>query len=150
MQLPSAQSIFVPFRVAKVRLKLLYLLVQLIFNLYSDVELNNAVIIFDEAHNVEKMCEESASTQITTTDIAMAIEELTHLMKAMEKNAEVFEIDSDVSKDFTLDDLVILKGLMLEFEKVVNDVPIRNFNGGDTYDGHYLQKLLERAGVIMP
>ena len=35
--------------------------------------LNNAVIILDEAHNIEKMCEESASVQITSTDIALCI-----------------------------------------------------------------------------
>lgn len=45
----------------------------------NKVDLNNTIIILDEAHNVEKMCEESASTQISSSDIAVAIEDVTHV-----------------------------------------------------------------------
>lgn len=45
----------------------------------NKVDLNNTIIILDEAHNVEKMCEESASTQISSSDIAVAIEDVSHV-----------------------------------------------------------------------
>lgn len=38
-------------------------------------------MIFDEAHNVEKMCEEAASLQIRSTDIALCIDEVTQVIK---------------------------------------------------------------------
>lgn len=45
----------------------------------NKVDLNNTIVILDEAHNVEKMCEESASTQISSSDIAIAIEDVSHV-----------------------------------------------------------------------
>ena len=37
------------------------------------------VVILDEAHNVERMCEESASLQLRSTDVALCIEEVTQV-----------------------------------------------------------------------
>lgn len=40
----------------------------------------DAVVIFDEGHNVEGVCEDNASAELSTTDIAMAVGELTQLL----------------------------------------------------------------------
>lgn len=45
----------------------------------SNISLTNAIIILDEAHNVEKMCEDSASIQFASSEIAVCIEEVTHV-----------------------------------------------------------------------
>lgn len=45
----------------------------------NNVSLSNTIVILDEAHNVEKMCEDSASIQITSSEIAVCIEEITHV-----------------------------------------------------------------------
>lgn len=45
----------------------------------NKIDLQNTIIILDEAHNVEKMCEESASTSISSTQIALAIEDVSHV-----------------------------------------------------------------------
>lgn len=52
---------------------------------------------------------------------------------------------SDTPRDISAEELMHLKTLLLNFEKVFDDVEI----GGDskTYDGDYLLKLLENAGV---
>lgn len=42
----------------------------------NKIELQNTIVILDEAHNVEKMCEESASATISSTQIALAIEDV--------------------------------------------------------------------------
>jgi Rad3-related DNA helicase len=39
------------------------------------------VVILDEAHNVEKMCEESVSVRIRSTDVALCIQEITQVRK---------------------------------------------------------------------
>ena len=39
----------------------------------------NNVVILDEAHNIEKMCEESASLQIRSSDMALCIDEVTQV-----------------------------------------------------------------------
>lgn len=48
----------------------------------SNVQLTNTIIILDEAHNVEKMCEDSASMQIASSEVAVCIEEVTHVRDA--------------------------------------------------------------------
>ncbi|CAJ0950799.1 unnamed protein product, partial [Mesorhabditis belari] len=53
------------------------------------IDLNNSIVIFDEAHNIVNVCEESASSSITTTQISQAIAEL---KKAIEKQQEVDEL----------------------------------------------------------
>lgn len=45
----------------------------------NNVQLTNTIIILDEAHNVEKMCEDSASMQIASSEVAVCIEEITHV-----------------------------------------------------------------------
>lgn len=45
----------------------------------NKIDLQNTIVILDEAHNVEKMCEESASTIINSTQIALAIEDVSHV-----------------------------------------------------------------------
>lgn len=42
----------------------------------NQIELNGSIIILDEAHNVEKMCEDCAGTEITTTKISIAKRDL--------------------------------------------------------------------------
>lgn len=48
------------------------------------------MIILDEGHNVEKVCEESASIDIRSTDIALAIDELTNVMKMISETPGLF------------------------------------------------------------
>ena len=42
-----------------------------------DLDLTGAVVIFDEAHNIQKLCEESASVSITLADLALAVQDIT-------------------------------------------------------------------------
>lgn len=46
-----------------------------------DINLSNSVVIFDEAHNIEKVCEESASINFTCIDIKNCINDITHAIK---------------------------------------------------------------------
>lgn len=41
--------------------------------------LQNSIVILDEGHNVEKICEDSASYSLTSTDVAMCIGEVTEV-----------------------------------------------------------------------
>lgn len=45
----------------------------------NKIDLQNTIIILDEAHNVEKMCEESASAAIASSQIAVAIDDITQV-----------------------------------------------------------------------
>lgn len=45
----------------------------------NKVELANTIVILDEAHNVEKMCEDSASVQLASSEVATCIDDATHV-----------------------------------------------------------------------
>lgn len=45
----------------------------------NKVELHNTVVILDEAHNMEKICEDSVSIQIASSEIAVCIDDVTHV-----------------------------------------------------------------------
>lgn len=47
----------------------------------SNLNLKNAIIILDEAHNVGKVCEQSASTLITSTQLRVAIQDMNYVIK---------------------------------------------------------------------
>ncbi|GLH00003.1 Regulator of telomere elongation helicase 1 homolog [Gryllus bimaculatus] len=109
------------------------------------LELANSVIILDEAHNIEKVCEESVSHSLSNTDIAMCIEEISQVMKNLvERQESGFSLIDDESQppDFTADDLTLLKILFLELEKAVDDLP-----PGSTYPGNFMFELLQKADL---
>lgn len=46
---------------------------------HMDIDLENAIIILDEGHNVEKMCEDSACTLIDSSKIRIALRDLNYV-----------------------------------------------------------------------
>uniref|UniRef100_A0A8C3G854 Regulator of telomere elongation helicase 1 n=1 Tax=Cyclopterus lumpus TaxID=8103 RepID=A0A8C3G854_CYCLU len=64
-----------------------------------NIELNGAVVIFDEAHNVEKTCEESTSFDLTPYDVASAISAVDRLLVEQAK-------EDTVSEDFNVEGLI--------------------------------------------
>ncbi|XP_076749347.1 regulator of telomere elongation helicase 1 isoform X1 [Xylocopa sonorina] len=116
------------------------------------IDLQNNIILLDEAHNIEKVCEEAASLQICSTDIAMCIDEITTVMEDMAKDIEqqddfLAENAANIQKDFTADDLCILKAMFLELEKAIDAISIVKRDEGDTHPGGYIFELLEKAQI---
>ncbi|KAH8289163.1 hypothetical protein KR054_001059 [Drosophila jambulina] len=110
----------------------------------NKIELGNTIVILDEAHNIEKICEESASVQIRSSDVAMAIEDITHIMKIF-TSGESQDMAGDEPKDFTLDDLTLLKEMLLELEKAIDAVLVDNVSEGTTYPATMMYELLGKA-----
>ncbi|KAG7164976.1 regulator of telomere elongation helicase 1-like [Homarus americanus] len=115
------------------------------------IELQGNIIIFDEAHNVEKMCEEAASLQIRSTDIALCIDEVTQVMKKFQDISEGSDIAANDSQglpeDFNPDDLYTLKALFLELEKAIDAIQLPADGSGSTFPGSYMFELLEKADI---
>lgn len=114
----------------------------------NNISLQNSIIILDEAHNVEKMCEEAASIQLKSSDLALCIEEVTGVMKALEANKSL-ELDFDNDQEgatFTIEDLVTLKELLLRLEITIDNLMV-NLSGGTTHPGGYIFELLSAGGI---
>lgn len=71
-------------------------------------------------------------------------------MKDMAKDADLqndFLSENNVQKDFTAEDLYILKAMFLELEKAVDSIELKNRNEGDTFPGGFIFELLEKVEV---
>lgn len=54
----------------------------------QNLDLRNSVVIFDEGHNIENICEESASTGISSQSLALCIKETTRLLEMARNHGE--------------------------------------------------------------
>ncbi|KAG5877171.1 hypothetical protein JTB14_032123 [Gonioctena quinquepunctata] len=108
------------------------------------IETSDAVVILDEAHNVEKMCEDSASLQIKSSDVALAIEEITAIMKMMSNETLSFD---DSPKDFDPEHLCTLKQIFLDLEKEIDKIELKNGPDGTTLEGTFIFELFSKAGI---
>uniref|UniRef100_A0A182MAW6 Regulator of telomere elongation helicase 1 homolog n=1 Tax=Anopheles culicifacies TaxID=139723 RepID=A0A182MAW6_9DIPT len=114
----------------------------------NGLNLQNSVIIVDEAHNVEKLCEEIGSAKLRSSDIATAIEDTSTVIQVMMNAGEaVCSLDVDKQPDFTVDDLVLLKEILLNVEKAVDGVSMMFSQGGITHPGTYIFDLMEKANI---
>lgn len=55
---------------------------------------------------------------------------------------------NDPSKDFTIEDLALLKEMILKLETAVDDIELTNRLAGTTFGGSYIFDLLGKAEVI--
>ncbi|XP_020485971.1 regulator of telomere elongation helicase 1 isoform X2 [Labrus bergylta] len=117
-----------------------------------NIELKGAVIIFDEAHNVEKTCEESTSFDLTPYDVASAITAVDRLLSEQAKG--VGNGDS-VSEDFNVESLnsglkldiqsvAKIKQILLDLEAAIDSYDVPG-DRGITKPGIFIYELLERA-----
>uniref|UniRef100_A0A8C5HDJ8 Regulator of telomere elongation helicase 1 n=1 Tax=Gouania willdenowi TaxID=441366 RepID=A0A8C5HDJ8_GOUWI len=88
-----------------------------------NIDLNGAVVIFDEAHNVEKTCEQSTSFDLTPYDLASAISAVDKLL--VEQVKDVDQKDS-VSEDFNVENLM---GILLNLEAAIDSYEVRSDKG---------------------
>lgn len=111
----------------------------------NKINLDNTIVILDEAHNVESLCEESASVMIKSSDIALAIDDVTHIMKAMTEN--LMGEMADEPKDFTIEDLAMLKEMLLSLENAVDEIVVQNKVEGTTFPAAYMFEILEKGNI---
>ncbi|KAI8485458.1 Regulator of telomere elongation helicase 1 [Branchiostoma belcheri] len=114
------------------------------------VDLKNHIIVFDEAHNLEKMCEESSSFDLTAYDLASCVEELDNLHKSVaeiEVLNEKFHTESSTPPDFSATELIKLKSMLLELEKKIDSLPLPANGSGITKPGSFLYELFAELQI---
>lgn len=75
------------------------------------INVDNAIIIFDEAHNVESSCGDATSFEISSTDLSKAVREVHHCSQL-----------SQLSSDFDPKDVHALEGV-----SILIQINCRNF-----------------------
>ncbi|VDL72183.1 unnamed protein product [Nippostrongylus brasiliensis] len=130
------------------------------------VDLNGSIVIFDEAHNMENICEDVMSVEISSVNIALAIGEVKDAIECMQNDIEETrsELDniapefgtekSERAKGpaFELGDAAVLLSLLFELEtkveEILNDKSGRAMQDfpGKVYPGDRLLQTFEAAG----
>ncbi|TGZ46291.1 hypothetical protein CRM22_011125 [Opisthorchis felineus] len=153
----NAEIIFTPYN---------YLLDPKIRKLYN-IELENTAVIFDEAHNIEQVCEDAASVNLSSSVLAAAIEylrvvcEVVFSLTAQTQlndtvpTEDVLDAQSLASYDISragedklsslsLERLLALKGQLIELERLLDELQVGV--DGFSKSSDFLFDLLGRAG----
>ncbi|XP_028265635.1 regulator of telomere elongation helicase 1 isoform X2 [Parambassis ranga] len=119
-----------------------------------NIELNGAVVIFDEAHNVEKTCEESTSFDLTPYDVASAIAAVDRLLVEQAKEAshgdsvtEDFNVESlNSSSKIEISTIAKIKQILLNLEAAIDSYNVPS-DKGITKPGIFIYELLQKANL---
>ena len=87
-----------------------------------DIDYNGALIIFDEAHNVTKMCEETASVRISSQDLALAVKDCDDVRESLIHPQMGFDEAEVAPKDLKESELLMLKDLLLAAEGELSSI----------------------------
>ncbi|CAH1389775.1 unnamed protein product [Nezara viridula] len=98
----------------------------------------------DEAHNIDKVCEEACSVSIKSSDIALAISDVTKEMQVMYDDIESGFLA--VERDYTSEELCFVKEKLVSLESVINDLKVSK-DVTITQNGSYIFELLQKAGI---
>lgn len=115
------------------------------------INLTESIIIFDEGHNIEKSCEETASFQVTMLDIAHAVDELDVAFENIDSGELDLEAIGDMGKDEFLGLVNLLKKHLLALQESINSECLRPSSLDQNRKtlqekGSYILRILGRGG----
>lgn len=115
------------------------------------LKFENSVLIFDEAHNLEGVCGDSASFDLSAADLAAAIQEVQKCIDTIRDPtlaAFVMDGSSTAGNDIPdLQSLAILKAILLEFEGLLDKQPLPDSGDGLTQPGEFIFQLLAQCKI---
>ena len=126
-----------------------------------NLSLQNAVIIFDEAHNLDAVCTDAASIDLSVIEIGQAVAEVQRVLEEVQtiqsESEQQRQADPWASKHAMsaamggkvpeLHSVAILKVLLLEMERVIDSHELRDEEKGETRDGAYMYELLNQCKI---
>ncbi|XP_031228933.1 regulator of telomere elongation helicase 1 isoform X2 [Mastomys coucha] len=118
------------------------------------IDLKGTVVIFDEAHNVEKICEESASFDLTPRDVASGLEVINQVLEEQARVTQQGELQqefivntSSSGLNMELEDIAKLKMILLRLEEAIDAVQLPGDDKGVTKPGSYIFELFAKAQI---
>eukprot|EP00794_Sanderia_malayensis_P019946 gene19946-21899_t len=115
----------------------------------NSIDLNGTIILLDEAHNVEQICEDTASFDLTSFDLASCMEDCDECIRILQENSEVIEEGDDTpatSVDIVPEDVLRLKMIFSNIEAMIEKTEL-NGDGKFQEEGSYLYKALDKQNV---
>ncbi|XP_064377727.1 regulator of telomere elongation helicase 1 isoform X2 [Dromaius novaehollandiae] len=119
-----------------------------------NLDLKGTVVILDEAHNVEKLCEESSSFDLTPYDLASAMDAINVVLEEQAKIVQQNEINAEFNMEMAnsglnmeLEDIAKIKKILLQLENAIDAVELPLNNSGVTKEGSYIFDLFAEAQI---
>ncbi|NXE57182.1 RTEL1 helicase, partial [Casuarius casuarius] len=125
-----------------------------------NLDLKGTVVILDEAHNVEKLCEESSSFDLTPYDLASAMDAVNVVLEEQAKIVQQNEINAEFNMEMANSGVLIamnhsltffplgfLKEILLQLENAIDAVELPLNNSGVTKEGSYIFDLFAEAQI---
>lgn len=117
----------------------------------AEIDFQNSILIFDEAHNLEEFASESASFDLGSGDLAGCVGEVQRALQYMEVNVP----ENDGMGGLSKQNVIHLKSVLLRFEKYLIESTDINGSGdgglgGDSssYPGEYIFDIFQRGAGI--
>lgn len=104
----------------------------------AKLDLSNAIIIFDEAHNVESSCSDASSTEISQRQLEAALKEVERCNQLLKSTTFVGALSFDM--------ISIVNNLLVNIHKVIGTRPL-NSDGCFSASGDYTFVMLNDAGL---
>lgn len=106
----------------------------------QNIVVQNSIVIFDEAHNLEGSCNEASSFELTPSDLSICLEELKHCVG----NFDTFSERHSIKRN----DIELLIQISAKLRKILEDFNVGNNNSnGITRPGDFIIEIIESAGV---
>ncbi|XP_027501918.1 regulator of telomere elongation helicase 1 isoform X4 [Corapipo altera] len=119
-----------------------------------NLDLKGTVVILDEAHNVEKLCEESSSFDLTPCDLASAMDAINVVLEEQAKVVQQNEINAEFNMELAssglnmeLEDIAKIKKILLQLESAIDAVELPLNGNGVTKEGSYIFDLFAEAQI---
>ncbi|XP_059683041.1 regulator of telomere elongation helicase 1 [Gavia stellata] len=119
-----------------------------------NLDLKGTVVILDEAHNVEKLCEESSSFDLTPYDLASAMDAINVVLEEQAKVVQQNEINAEFNMEMAnsglnmeLEDIAKIKKILLQLESAIDAVKLPPNDSGVTKEGSYIFDLFAEAQI---
>lgn len=130
----TADILFVPYN---------YLIEKEMRRSLTGVSWARTILIFDEAHNLEGICADAASFDLPAAHLATCIQEAKACVDlALARRGNDNAADTSIDPD----NFAVLKALLLELEKRINEIPIGS-ELGFTRPGPYIYEFLAEMKI---
>ncbi|KAG8051464.1 hypothetical protein GUJ93_ZPchr0001g32890 [Zizania palustris] len=105
---------------------------------------DNAVLIFDEAHNLESICADAASFDLLPNNLTSCIAEAQECIQLCSVKRS---IENSADKQFDPENYAILKALLMALEKKIGELVIDSKELGYTKPGSYIYEFLSELNI---
>ena len=122
----------------------------------SEIDFENSILIFDEAHNLEEFASESASFDLGSGDVAGCVGEVQRALQYMDINGPEGN-DASAMGGLSKQNVLHLKSVLLRFEKYLMESTDINGGGGgggggggdsSSHPGDYIFDIFQRGAGI--